>query len=135
MTFVLALFLAFADLSAVKAEPDPGKRSAAALDFANDAIDQARTAYSGGDMARTQAALAAVQESVELSYESLRASGQKPRKSKYYKHAEQKIHAMLRRLHTLREAMAVEDRPAVDPAIKKLQDINEEVLSDVMTKK
>jgi hypothetical protein len=135
MTFVLALFLAFADLSAVKAEPDPEKRSEAALDFANDAIDQARTAYSGGDVARTQAALAAVQESVELSYESLRASGKKPRKSKYYKHAEQKIHAMLRRLHTLREAMAVEDRPAVDPAIKKLQDINEEVLSDVMTKK
>ncbi|MDP8981577.1 MAG: hypothetical protein M3O35_13420 [Acidobacteriota bacterium] len=135
MTFVLALFLAFADLSAVKAEPDSEKRSEAALDFANDAIDQARTAYSGGDVARTQAALAAVQESVELSYESLRASGKKPRKSKYYKHAEQKIHAMLRRLHTLREAMAVEDRPAVDPAIKKLQDINEEVLSDVMTKK
>ena len=84
---------------------------------------------------RSQAALAAVQESVELSYDSLRASGKKPRKSKYYKHAEQKIHAMLRRLHTLREGMAVEDRPTVEPAIKKLQEINDEVLSDVMTKK
>jgi len=135
MTFVLALFLAFADLSAVKAEPDPEKRSEAALEFANDAIDQARSAYNSGDLARTQAALAAVRESVELSYDSLRSSGKKPRKSKYYKHAEQKIHAMLRRLHTLQEGMAVEDRPAVEPAIKKLQDINEEVLSDVMTKK
>ena len=135
MTFVLALLLAFADLAAVKAEPDLEKRSDAALEFANDAIDQARTAYNSGDLARTQAALAAVQESVELSYDSLRASGKKPRKSKYYKHAEQKIHAMLRRLHTLRESMAVEDRPAVETAIKKLQEINDEVLSDVMTKK
>jgi hypothetical protein len=135
MIFVLSLLLAFADLAAVKAEPDLEKRSEAALDFANDAIDQARAAYGSGDLARTQAALAAVGESVELSYESLRASGKKPRRSKYYKHAEQKIHAMLRRLHALRDAMAVEDRPAVEAAIKKLQDINEEVLSDVMTKK
>jgi len=135
MIFVLGLFLAFADLAAVKAEPDPEKRSEAALDFANDAIDQARAGYGSGDLARTQAALTAVRESVELSYDSLRASGKKPRKSKYYKHAEQKIHAMVRRLDALRDAMALEDRLAVEATIKKLQDINEEVLSDVMTKK
>jgi hypothetical protein len=135
MIFVLGLLLAFADLAAVKAEPDPEKRSEAALDFANDAIDQARAGYGSGDLARTQAALTAVRESVELSYDSLRASGKKPRKSKYYKHAEQKIHAMVRRLDTLRDAMALEDRLAVEATIKKLQDINEEVLSDVMTKK
>ena len=135
MTFALALLLSFADLAAVKAEPDLEKRSDAALEFANDAIDQARTAYGSGDLARTQAALAAVQESVELSYDSLRASGKKPRNSKSYKHAEQKIHAMIRRLHTLQESMAVEDRPVVETAVKKLQEINDEVLSDVMTKK
>ena len=52
-TLALAL-----DLSAVKSEPKPEKRSELALTYANSALDAAKTAYQEGRWAETQAALA-----------------------------------------------------------------------------
>src|SRR5947209_609037 len=98
MIFALALFLAFWDLGAVKSEPDLDKRSELALVNADHAIDEARKAYSDGDQKGVQAGLKEVTESVDLCYDSLQRSHTSPRKSKYYKRAEQKLQVLIRRL-------------------------------------
>src|SRR5271166_382225 len=114
MTFVLALLIAFADITAVKLEPDLEKRSELALLNADHAIDEARVAYNAGNDQAQLAALADVQELVETSYEALERTNKAPRKSKYYKNAELKVRALMRRLTSLREEMGFETRQSVD---------------------
>ena len=78
MTFVLALLIAFADISAVKSEPDLEKRSELALANADHAIDEARQAYSSGNDQAQHAALNEVKESVESLLRRARTYQQEP---------------------------------------------------------
>ena len=135
MTFVLALLIAFADISAVKSEPDLEKRSELALANADHAIDEARQAYSNGNDQAQQVALTEVQESVEASYDALEHSNKNPRRSKYYKNAEMKVRALMRRLTSFREEVGFETRQSVDAVLKKLTDVHDQLINDVMSKK
>src|SRR5579864_1783395 len=133
MIFVLALLLAFADITAVKSEPDLEKRSELALANADHAIDEAKEAYNNGNDKAQQAALIEVQESVETSYQALEHSNKPPRRSKYYKNAELKVRALMRRLTSLREEVGFEARQSVDSVIKKLSDVHDQLINDVMS--
>ena len=135
MTTLLLLWLAFADIAAVQAEPDPGKRSEFALANADRAVDAARKAYSSADVKAERSALDEIRESVELSYNSLHQTNQAPRGSKYYKRAEQKVQALVRRLNTLRDDVDVEDRGAVEALMKRLEEIHDQLLVEIMSKK
>ena len=135
MTYVLVLLIAFADLTGVKSEPDLEKRSELALANADRAIDEARDAYTSGNEKAQQAALIEVQESVETSYQALEHSNKPPRRSKYYKNAELKVRALMRRLTSLREEVGFEARQSVDAVIKKLSDVHDQLINDVMSKK
>ena len=135
MTFVLALWLAFADIGAVKSEPDPEKRSELALANADHAIDEARQAYKDGDDKTAQAAILEVGESVEVSYDALEHAHKAPRKSKYYKSAELKVRALMRRLTSLRDEVSFEGRQSVDAVLKKLSDVHDRLLDGIMSKK
>lgn len=135
MTFVLALLIAFADISAVKSEPDLEKRSELALANADHAIDEARQAYSSGNDQAQLAALNEVKESVEASYDALERTNKSPRRSKYYKNAELKVRALMRRLTSFREEVSFETRQSVDAVLKKLSDVHDQLINDVMSKK
>jgi hypothetical protein len=135
MTYVLALLMAFADITTVKSEPDLEKRSELALANADHAIDEARVAYSSGNDKAQLAALIEVQDSVETSYDALEHTNKAPRRSKYYKNAELKVRALMRRLTRFREEVSFETRQSVDEAIKKLSDVHDQLISDVMSKK
>jgi hypothetical protein len=135
VTFLFALLLAFADLSAVKTEPNPEKRSDLALENANRAIDEARAAYAAGDVKKTDAHLDEVRESVDVSLEALESSGKQPRNSKYYKQAEIRLRQMLRRLAGFRDEMSVEDRKPLDDTETRLQEVHDRLLLDIMSKK
>ena len=129
------MFLAFADLSSLKTEPNPEKRSDLALENANRAIDEARTAYQAGDIRKADAEMNEVRESVDVSFDALESSGKQPRKSKYYKQAEIKLRQMLRRLAGFRDEMSVEDRKPVDDAATRLQEVHDRLLVEIMSKK
>jgi hypothetical protein len=131
----LALLIAFADITAVKSEPDLEKRSELALANADHAIDEARQAYSNGNDQAQQVALTEVQESVEASYDALEHSNKNPRRSKYYKNAEMKVRALMRRLTSFREEVGFETRQSVDAVLKKLSDVHDQLINDVMSKK
>jgi hypothetical protein len=135
VTFLLALFLAFGDITAVKAEPNLEKRSDLALEDANRAIDAARAAYQAGDVNKAIANLNEVREAADVSLESLENSGKQPRRSKYFKNAEIKLRQMMRRLAGFRDEMSVEDRKPLEDAEARLQEVHDRLLAEIMSKK
>src|SRR5260370_20668044 len=134
MTVIFALFLAFADVSSVKNEPNLERRSDLALENANRAIDDARAAYQAGDMKKTEANLNEARESVDLSLDSLEKSGKRPRNSSHYKKAELKLRQMLRRLAGFRDEMSLDDRKPIDDVAPRLQEVHDPLPSDIITK-
>jgi hypothetical protein len=135
MTPALVIFLAFADLAAVKAEPDLNRRSELALLNADEKIDAARQAYQAGNEAAEEAAIQEVADSVTLCYEALEQTHGAPRKSRYYKKAELKVSALMRRLSGFRDEVSFDFRPKVDVVLKKVSDIHDDLLSDIMSRK
>lgn len=134
MTVILALCLAFADLAAVKSEPNPEKRSDLAVKNAADALENARTAYQAGDINKTNAELNEVRDSINLALDSLESSGKQPRKSKYYKRAEIRVRELLRRMSGFRDEMSVEDRKPLDDVAARVQEVHDRLLSEIMSK-
>ncbi len=135
MIVLLILWLAFADIGAVKSEPDFEKRSELALLNADHAMDAARKAYTDGEQPAMQSALGELGESVEVSYDALQHAHTEPHKSKYYKHAELQMKALLRRLTGFRDEVSFESRPPVEALLKRVSDVHDEVIADIMRKK
>lgn len=135
MTFALVLFLAFFDLTAVKAEPDLNKRSELALLNAEEKLEAARQAYQAGNDNAQASDIQEVADAVALCYESLERSNTPPRKSRYYKRAELRVSALMRRLAGFRDDVSFDFRPKVDAVLKKVSDIHDQMLSDIMSKK
>ena len=135
MIVVLALFLAFTDLGALKSEPDLDRRSELALANSDREIDVARKAYSDGDDKAVDAALQEIQESVDISYDALEHTNKAPRKSKYYKSAELKTRALIRRLNSFRDEVSFDTRQHVDVVIKRLSEVHDELIESIMSKK
>src|SRR5690349_13701024 len=96
LTLMLALTTLAADLSEIKSEPKLEKRSELALHYADASLDSARDLYKKGDMDACRAALGEVQAGVQLSYNSLLATGKDPRRnSKPFKDAEKSTRQIL----------------------------------------
>jgi hypothetical protein len=129
------LLLAFGDVGTVKSEPDLERRSELALANADKQVDAAKQAYNGGDEKAEQQALVEVRELVDVSYDALEHTNKAPHSSKYYKNAELKLTALLRRLHSFRDQVSFESREAVDAVIKRVSDVHDELLAAIMSKK
>ena len=130
------LWMMFAfDITGVKAEADLEKRSDRALANADRQVDVAREAYRAGELKKMEAALDELRDSANLSLESLEQAHKKARNNKYYKRAELKIRALLRRLSGLRDEVGLDDRKQVEAVRDRLQEVHEQVLAAIMSKK
>jgi hypothetical protein len=135
MLLFLTLLLA-ADLAGIKSEPKLEKRSQLALQFANSALDSARDLYKKGEVDACRTALGEVEAGVQLSYDSLMATGKDPRRnSKPFKEAEKSTREILRRLAGLSDLMSAFDRDAVDPVQGTISDIHDKLITGIMGKK
>ena len=135
MTLLLTLLLAL-DLTGIKAEPRLEKRSQLALQFADSALDSARDSYKKGDLEACRAALADVEAGVELSYDSLMATGKDARRnSGPFKNAEKSTRQILRRLDNLSDLMSAFDRSAVEPVQHSVSEIHDKLITGIMGKK
>ena len=135
MTLLLTLLLAL-DLTGIKAEPRLEKRSQLALQFADSALDSARDLYKKGDLEACRAALADVEAGVELSYDSLMATGKDARRnSGPFKNAEKSTRQILRRLENLSDLMSAFDRSAVEPVQHSVSEIHDKLITGIMGKK
>jgi hypothetical protein len=123
-------------LDAVKSEPNLEKRSKLALDNAHAAIDAARQAYSSGDLQGSNAALDEVRESVNLCLAALNETHKEARKSpKAFKRAEMEIAGLVRRLKSLETDFSLDDRAEVQKTVQRLQEVHDELISRIMSKK
>jgi len=132
MTVLLILALAL-DLSSIRNEPNPERRSELALENANTALDAAKDAYNAGDNAKMQAALDEVAQSAELAYDAL--ASQPHRNTKAFKKAEQRTHELLRRLEGFRQLVDFDDRAKVDKIHERVAAVNDNLLNGIMKKK
>ena len=125
-----------ADLASVKSESNLERRSERALDNASLAIDAAREASQKGSASQFETALQELQDSVELSFNSLQQTGKAARSSpKYFKRAELKTRALLKRLDTLESEIPYDERAKLAGVKKRLHEINDQLVLDIMTKK
>jgi hypothetical protein len=134
----LALGLALAgssraDLKQVLAEPNLEKRSQLALNNATTAYKEARAAYDKGESDRTAAAVTEIEESVDLAYASLKQTGKDPRRSpKWFKKAEIDTRELLKHLDAFEHDMSFNDRPMVEKAKTKVQQVHDDLLVGLM---
>jgi hypothetical protein len=135
MLVLLTLILAL-DLAGIRTEPKLEKRSELALRYADSAIDAARDLYKKGDVDGSRAALGEVEAGVQLSYDSLMATGKDARRnSRPFKEAEKATRQILRRLDSLSDFMSAIDRSAVEPAQDPVSDIHDKLITGIMGKK
>ena len=143
MSIGLALLCSFSapslwavDLNSVQQEPNLEKRSQLAMESANSALDEARTAYQANDMDKTRASLDEVGEAVSLAYSSLKQTGKEARRDpKFFKKTELATRQILRRIDGMAEGMNFEDRSLVDKLRERVTAIHENLLQDIMSKK
>jgi len=131
----IGLFPAFlhADLKQAMAEPNLEKRSKLALDNAVAAYQVARTAYQNGENDRVTAAITEIQESVDLADNSLTQTGKNPRKSpKWFKKAEIETRDLLRKLESFQQEMSFTERPMLDKAKARVQEVHDSLLLGLM---
>jgi hypothetical protein len=134
MQWILVLTLAF-DLATIKSEPNLEKRSDLALTYANTALDSARAAYIKGDLDRTETNLNEVLDSVDLAYQALSDTGKEPRKDRFFKQAELRTRALLRRLEGLGQTMSAADRGIVEKVRDEVSEIHDNLLTGIMSKR
>ena len=135
-TLMLVLNSLAIDLAGIKSEPKLEKRSELALHYADSQLDAARDAYKKGDLEAARAALGEVEAGVQLSYDSLMATGKDARRnSGPFKNAEKSTRQMLRRLDSLSDFMSAIDRTAVEPAQRTVSDIHDKLITGIMGKK
>ena len=125
--------LAGADLESVKAEPNLEKRSEKALIFAGEILTAMRAELDRNDVEKIKDQLKEFQSAVDLSVDSLEATGKNARRSpKYFKRAELRLRDLLRRLETFKRDMSFDDRPALDGVLehvgKKIDELVEATL-------
>lgn len=134
MLWPAILFLAF-DLASARQEPNLDKRSDLALKNADAALNAARDAYAAADMPKAKEALDEARQSVDLSYDSLNATGKNPRGAGSYKRAEMALGQILRRLEGMRQLWSAVDRDVLDPAQSHVREVHERVIQEIMGKK
>ena len=122
-----------ADLKQALAERDLGRRSKLALDNAEAALKAARAAYDLGDTEKVAAGIGEIVESVDLASDSLNKTGRNPRNSpKWFKQAEIQTRDLLKRLDTFQRDMSFSDRPMLDKAKNRVQEVHDSLLLGLM---
>ena len=129
---LLSGILLRADLKRAMAEPNLEKRSALAMENAAAALKSARAAYEQGDNEQVAKDAAEILESVDLAATSLTQSGKNPRRSDWFKKAEISTRNLARRIQSFADQMSYADRPLLDKAKARVQQVHEELLLGVM---
>jgi hypothetical protein len=124
-----------ATLEDIRAERNLEKRSRLALDYAHAALDRAIKTYLDGNPQGGLQMLGEIQDAVELSQESLQATGKIPSKQpKHFKRAEIETRALLRELESAERQVNFDDREHVRAVHDRVEEINRELLLGIMTK-
>ena len=115
------------------AERDLGRRSKLALDNAGAVLKEMREASLKGDSPALTAAIKEFDDSVALCWGSLESTGKNPRKNpKWFKSAEIETRNLLKKLASLQDDLAFEERPLLDKPKARLQKVHDDLLVGLM---
>ena len=133
---LLTALPSLADVTKILAEPNLERRSALALEEVDFALTSARKAYESQQFDDFRKQLADAAEMTQLCYQSLQDSGKRARRSpKWFKHAEQRLLVIQRRVDALVKDVSADDRPPVEAVQVKIREIHDQVLQDIMSRK
>lgn len=106
------------DLAAVKGEPNLEKRSEKALVYAGELLTAMRGELDRNDVEKIKSQLIEFQAAVDISVDSLAATGKNARRNpKYFKRAEARLRELNRRLETFKRDMSLDDRPVLNDVL------------------
>lgn len=145
LRLVLLSGLAAALLSAAKPpqsldeamrEPDLEKRAGLALDYARPAVGRMVKAYVAEDREQAREILDSIVRAALVARESLEGTGKHARsKPKHFKNAEIGTRKLIRDLEAAKRDLTFDERPDLDPAIAKIEEINRQLLFGIMESK
>lgn len=122
-------------LTTVKQEPNLEKKARLALEFAHISVDSALDAYQNNDPQTGESILAEMLEAVELAHNALLETGKLARRRpKHFKRAEIQTRRLLEQLDNLSRNLYLEERAPLKPIIKRVSDINGQLLKAIMEK-
>ncbi len=114
---------------AVQAEPAPEKKSRLALELALASVDGVVAAYHQGLPQQAAAMSARIVEAAELSLTCLEEPGAKP---KHFKKAEISTRKLTRNLKSAQQQLNFAERQQLEPVIKRIEEINDQLLTGAM---
>jgi site-specific recombinase len=117
-------------IAEIKAEHDPAKRSEKALSLADEAFDNAHDFYSKGQINKGDAELENMMTALEECLSSLDTA----HKAKYYKKAEMNVAFLQRRMQSLLDDIALQQRGWAEYTQHKLDGLHDKLLEGVMRK-
>jgi hypothetical protein len=122
-------------LEELRSERNLEKRSRLALEYAHATLDRAIQTYLEGKQEAGLELLLEVQQAVELSQESLEATGKIPsKKPKHFKRAEIETRKLLRELEGAETQVNFDHREHVREVYDRVDEINRELLLGIMIK-
>ena len=123
-------------LESIERETDLEKRSKFALEWARKHVDGVVEAYLAAEPDKAQETLSKIVQAVELSHESLDETGKHPRaKPKHFKRAEIATRKLIGDLEDAKRKLTFDERAQLDPAIARIEEINQALLMGIMQKK
>lgn len=129
MTGLVLLLALTLDLDAVRAEPDPAKRAVKAFEYSYQQLATARQAALDGDSAKLRELAPTIADGAELAETAL-TSGKK--NAGNLKKAELRCRDLLRRIVSLKQDAAIEDRDPVEAAEKRVHSVQDRLVAAVM---
>jgi hypothetical protein len=125
-----------ASLDAVKGEADPEKRARIATDYARAAVKRVAEFYREGKRDEGAALLGEIQEAVELTQQSLEATGKPAHKmTKHYKRAEIQTRRLMGELDDLDRKLGYDERDALLAVRARIEEVNQNLLMAIMARK
>ncbi len=117
-------------LTELDTEHDPGKRSQRALALAEMEFEKAKVSYGAGEIKKGDAHLDDMTKLLNACVSAL----EEARKAGLYKQAEIRVATLLRRLQSLIDDLAVEDRGWAEYTLRQVDAIHDKLLNGVMKK-
>ena len=132
----LARAPAAADLQAIRAQPDPVKRSQLALAHGDTTAKQTAKACQANEYDECMKLLREVQDAAMLAKEALDQTGiDASRNPRHHKNAEVRVRQILKTVEAARPYIHPEDQAAYEAVVKHLSGLNDELLQAVMSRR
>ena len=136
LMFVPPIFTAEDSLASIESELNLERRSRRALEFAHARVRQVVDAYLDAKPQDAREFLDQIGVAVNLSAESLTATGKHPRKNpKHFKHAEIQTRKLVVKLKAAQRELIFQEQREIDPLIRQIEDVNSKLLLGIMSRK